>query len=329
MVIGNGHNGLAAAVHLASKGWHVAVVEAATEAGGAVKTKEVTEPGFRDDLCAMNLSMFAGSPFHALYGEQLRAHGLGFVPAAHCFASVFPDGTYLGVGTDRTETANAIAALSRRDADAWSRMIDDFGRKAPHLFALLGAPMPSFHSVKAIWRAWRAGGLPMLYDLARLLLSSPRGFLDRHFENDKLKAMMAAWGLHLDFAPDVAGGAMFPYLEAMANQVFGMVIGAGGADTIITSMLSLLREKGGELFLSAPVEKVLTQNGKATGVVLADGGVLTASRAVISNVHPQLLFSSLVAPDPARSGFDKALEAYRPGPGTMMIHLAMDDLPQW
>ena len=38
---------------------------------------------------------------------------------------------------------------------------------------------------------------------------------------------MAAWGLHLDFAPDVAGGALFPYLESMANQAFGMVIGAG------------------------------------------------------------------------------------------------------
>ena len=29
------------------------------------------------------------------------------------------------------------------------------------------------------------------------------------------------------FAPDIAGGALFPYLESMANQVFGMVIGQG------------------------------------------------------------------------------------------------------
>jgi hypothetical protein len=32
-----------------------------------------------------------------------------------------------------------------------------------------------------------------------------------------LKLMMAVWGMHLDFAPDVAGGALFPYLESMAN----------------------------------------------------------------------------------------------------------------
>ena len=47
--------------------------------------------------------------------------------------------------------------------------------------------------------------------------------------------MMAAWGLHLDFAPDVAGGALFPYLECMVNQNFGMVIGKGGADTIVSA----------------------------------------------------------------------------------------------
>ena len=29
---------------------------------------------------------------------------------------------------------------------------------------------------------------------------------------------MAAWGMHLDFPPDIAGGALFPYLESMANQ---------------------------------------------------------------------------------------------------------------
>ena len=61
--------------------------------------------------------------------------------------------------------------------------------------------------------------------------------------------MMAAWGLHLDFAPDVAGGALFPYLESMANQSFGMVIGQGGADTIIKAMVGALKAKGGELLL--------------------------------------------------------------------------------
>ena len=57
VVVGAGHNGLAAAIHLLNRGWSVAVIEQAGEPGGAVKTREITLPGFRHDLCAMNLSL--------------------------------------------------------------------------------------------------------------------------------------------------------------------------------------------------------------------------------------------------------------------------------
>src|SRR3954469_380467 len=119
VVIGAGHNGLAAAVELAGKGWSVAVVEANAEAGGAVKTREVTQAGFRHDLCAMNLSMFAGSAFFNKNKDDLFAHGLGLVPASDCFASVFRDHSWLGVSTDLEKTASRIAALSEKDAAAW------------------------------------------------------------------------------------------------------------------------------------------------------------------------------------------------------------------
>ncbi|OQP87511.1 dehydrogenase [Rhizobium rhizosphaerae] len=330
VVIGAGHNGLAAAIHLASRGWSVAVVEARDVAGGAVKTAELIEPGFRHDLCAMNLSMFAGSAFHKTYGPALAAHGLGFVPAADSFASLFRDGSHLGVGTDRAKTRAAIAALSADDAEAWDRMSDGFGAFAPPLFGILGAPMPSFAGARALWQALRAGGLARLYDLGQLLLSSPRSFLDRHFKSEKLKSMMAAWGLHLDFAPDTAGGALFPYLETMATQAFGMVIGAGGADSMIRAMTGLLREKGGTLHLGAPVSEIVMEGGRATGVGLADGRQLTARRAVIANLHPRLVFDRLLpaaAPIPAR--YREGIRRYRAGPGAMMIHLTLDGLPDW
>ena len=85
VVIGAGHNGLAAAVRLAEKGWSVAVVEGKETAGGAVKTQELTLPGFRHDLCAMNLSMFAGSGFFAAHKQAL----LGSGPRLHARAKLF------------------------------------------------------------------------------------------------------------------------------------------------------------------------------------------------------------------------------------------------
>lgn len=329
IVIGAGHNGLAAAVNLASRGWSVAVVEARDEPGGAVKTAELTVPGFRHDLAAMNLSMFAGSAFHGQHAADLARHGLGFVPAEHCFASIFRDQTWLGVSKDLETTTGRIAALSQKDAAAWNAMFAEFGGDAPHIFGLLGSPMPSFAAAKVVWKAWREKGTGWLYDTARMLLASPRDFLDARFESDKVKTMMAAWGLHLDFSPDTAGGALFPYLESMANQAFGMVIGQGGASTIITAMTGLLKERGGDLLTGNAALRIDQDGGRASGVTLADGTQLMARRAVIANVHPQLVFGKLLSQDQNRAEFDARIAKFRAGPGTMMVHLALDALPDW
>ncbi len=95
IVVGAGHNGLAAAIILAKAGWDVLVVERNAEAGGAVRTAQVTLPGFHHDLYAANLNLFAGSPFFAEFGDQLAANGLEFAPTAKPFSSVFPEDKFI------------------------------------------------------------------------------------------------------------------------------------------------------------------------------------------------------------------------------------------
>ena len=329
VIIGAGHNGLAAAIQLATRGWKVAVFEAKDEAGGAVKTRALTLPGFRHDVAAMNLSLFAGSPFLKEHGEALGRHGLAFAPAAHCFASVFPDGTWFGVSKDLGTTLARLKSLSPADAAAWSQMLEGFGRDAPHIFGLLGNEMPSLAAAKVVWKAWRQNGTAWTLDMLRFLTMPVRSWADSHFTDPRVKATVAAWGMHLDFPPDVAGGALFPYLESMANQAFGMVIGKGGADTMIKAMTAYLGELGGEIHLNTPVAEVMAEGGRATGIRLADGSSITARRAVIANVTPQLLFGRLLKQGSGKAALDAKFKAFRPGPGTMMLHLALDALPRW
>jgi phytoene dehydrogenase-like protein len=329
IVVGAGHNGLAAAVHLAAKGWKVAVVEQADVPGGAVKTREVTLPGFRHDLFAMNLSLFAGSPFFAAYKDGLIRHGLGIIAASDCFSTAFPDGTWLGVSQDLATTSRRIAALSPKDADSWRAMVSAFESDAPHMFALLASPMPSLAAAKVLWGSYRAKGGAWLGDLGRLMVASPREFLDAHFDSEKLKVMMSAWGMHLDFAPDIAGGALFAYLQSMASQSFGMALGEGGADTIIEALVGYLEALGGEVHLGRAVERIETSGDRASGVRLTGGETLQSRRAVIANVHPKIVFGRLLAQDSRRAAFDARLVRFRAGPATMMIHLALSDLPDW
>src|SRR3954454_4950482 len=179
------------------------------------------------------------------------------------------------------------------------------------------------------WTGWRKQGLSGTLELLRLLLSSPRDWLDRTFESDQVKALLAAWGMHLDFAPDIAGGAIFPYLESMANQSFGMVLGRGGADTMIRALAGMVRAAGGTITPDAEVAEILSANGRATGVRLASGEVHTARRAVIAGVAPGALPGRLLRAGSGDVSFDAAMPRYRHAPGTMMIHLALDDLPDW
>lgn len=326
VLIGAGHNALAAALHLSAKGWKVGVFERNPVAGGAVKTGEYTLPGFRHDWAAMNLSLFAGSTFHKAYAAELAGHGCAFVPVARPFASSFPDGSWVGVSTVGAETVDAIARLSAADSETWARLVAGFGAEAPHLFGLLGSPMKMRAIASFMFKTLRTKGLAGSGDLARFLLSSPREWLEETFEHPHVRAMLGAWGMHLDYAPDVAGGALFPYLEGMAGQAFGMALGKGGADTIITALVAAIRARGGVVETGAPVARVIHAGGKATGIELADGRVVMARRAVIAGVAPGALPRLTGGTTPA---FDGAMKRFAHAPGTMMIHLALDRLPDW
>lgn len=326
VLIGAGHNSLACALQLARKGWRVGIFEAAPTAGGAVKTGEYTLPGFRHDWAAMNLSLFAGSAFFRENAAELASHGAEFVPVNKPFASAFPDGRACGVSTDMAETTAQIAAFSARDAETWGRLMAEFGAEAPHLFGLLGSAMRFRALAYFMFKTLRAKGLGGTLDMARFLARSPRDWLGETFESPQVQAMLGAWGMHLDFAPDIAGGALFPYLEGMAGQAFGMALGKGGAATIIRALVGAIEARGGVVELNAPVTRILHDGARASGIELADGRRISATRAVIAGVAPRALPRLTGGITPA---FDRAMTGYAHAPGTMMIHLALDSLPDW
>lgn len=325
-IIGSGINSLACAMELQRRGWLVALFEQASEIGGAVKSGAYTVPGFRHDWAAMNLSLFAGSPFFEAFKDELTRAGLELVPVSECFASAFEDGRWFGVGTDPEANMRRLSAFASDDAESWAALSADFPAQAEHIFALLGVRFGLWPMARVGWRAVRKLGLSGTADLARLLVSAPRDWLDRTFVSPQVKATLAAWGMHLDFAPDIAGGALFPYLEAMTNQSFGMALGKGGADTVTRAMAQCVRDAGGEIYTDSQVARIEVTAGTATGLTLTDGTRYGARRAVIANVAPRHLAALMgeTAPD-----YRARLTRFAHAPGTMMIHLAMEDLPAW
>ncbi len=327
VVIGSGINGLSSAALLAKAGKRVIVCEANDAPGGAVRTEEVTLPGFRHDLFAMNLGLFAGGPVMAALGADLARHGFALVPSARPFCSVFPDGTMIGVQTDADATRASVAAVAPGDVEAWDRLGARLGEIAPFLIGFLGSEMPSWGAVRTAWKTHRALGTDGVYDLIKLGLQSTRSFADENFTSPKTKALLASWGMHLDFAPDISGGALFSYLETLGGQMFGMVIGQGGASSLIEALVAVIEENGGEVRLGTRVDQILTDRGRACGVRTISGDEISAG-TVISNVNPALMPAMLPAAEQARPQVQRA-NTFRPGLATMMVHLALDSLPDW
>jgi phytoene dehydrogenase-like protein len=119
---------------------------------------------------------------------------------------------------------------------------------------------------------------------------------------------------------------MFAFLESFADQRAGMAITRAGASRMIDALVALLRARGGELRTEAHVERVEVAGGHATGVVLAGGERVPATRAVIASVTPRALAGMLAAPPPPLA---QQARRFRHGPGTMMLHLALDGPVPW
>lgn len=328
VVIGAGHNGLVAAIYLARAGWRTLVVERAGTPGGAVTSAEVTRAGFVHDLFATNMNLFLGSPVAAELGSDLERHGLTFAHSDLPFANVFPDGRALRVRQDREATLAELHAHDPGDAEGWSRLDALYERLSPALFGLYGSrPTPGELARVAVAEGPRlgAGGAG---ELARLLVSSTRELGDDHMRTREAKALLACWGMHLDFGPDVSGGALFPFLEAFTDLRTGIAVARGGAARLPDALVGLLREHGGEVRLGCEASRVHISGGRATAVELSGGERVTA-RHVIANLSPAVLFGRLLADADLPSALRSAARRFRHGPGTMMVHLALAGPAPW
>lgn len=328
VVIGGGVNGLTAALFLAEQGYDVALLERNAEVGGAIASAQVTEPGLVHDLYSTNQNLFLASAVHARFGARFEQRGLRFAHTDLPFANVYPGAASLRVVGDVAETLRGLGSHDPADAAGFGRLYELYQRYAPTLFELYASEVPSPRNAAMLARLVRAEGRAAVRELARLCVSTTRELGNAWFRTPEAKAMAACWGMHLDFAPDVAGGAVFPFLEMFADMENGMSVVEGGAGKLTHAMAAVLTDLGGTVRVSACVDRVLVQGGRATGVVTADGETVIARRAVVSNAGTHALHTHLLrdAAGPTdgrnRSGF-----AY--GPGTLMLHLALSGPIPW
>jgi phytoene dehydrogenase-like protein len=310
VVIGAGPNGLVAANVLADARWSVVVLEEQPEPGGAVKTAELTEPGFRHDVFSAFYPLAAASP--ALRALELERYGLQWRRAPLVLAHPASDGTCASLSMDLDETCESLGA----DGDAWRRLYGHWQRVGPGLMEALARPLPAAAPSLRLLAALRGDAVPF----ARFALLPLRRLADEYSLGEGARRLLAGNALHTDTMPEQPLSGFYGWLLTSLGQEVGFPVPEGGAGELTAALVRRLEARGGVVRCGARVDEVVTRRSRAVGVRLADGEVVTASRAVLADVglrqlHERLLGGELREPfelDSATFKVDWALDAAIP-----------------
>jgi phytoene dehydrogenase-like protein len=333
IVIGAGHNGLTTAAYLARAGRRVLVLERRPIVGGCAVTEELW-PGFKVSRASYVAGLLRPTVINEL---RLADHGLELLPRDPSSFTPQPDNRGLVLGPDLAASCDEIRYFSPRDAaryPAYEQFLERIARVAD---PLLDAPPPADLRVNNIRLLLKAAGrgLRLGTDLPKaltMLNGAAAGTIESWFESEPLRttlatdAVIGAWA-----APTTPGTGyvLFHHVMGEANGVRGIwAYVRGGMGSISNALAAAARGYGAEIRCDSGVHSVRVRDGRATGVVLADGSEVLAP-VVVSNADPKVTLLDLLGPDALPEKLTRGIEQLDFRSPVMKINVALDCLPRF
>ena len=324
VVVGAGPNGLVAAIALADAGWDVVLLEANDEVGGAVRSAEVTAPGYSTDLFSAFYPLAAASP--VIRDLDLAAHGLVWRRSPDVVAHALDDGSSVVLHPDAEQTAAELERAAPGDGAAWLELVQGWRRVRDPLLDALFTPFPP---VLAAARMARRLGVADGLDLARLGVLPVRRLADERFRGDGPGLLLSGNAMHSDVPPDAAGSGIFGWLLTMLGQDVGFPVPEGGAGRLAAALRSRAEQAGVQVRTAARVTEVVVSGGRATGIRLADGTLLTARRAVLADVSAPALYEELLSGQQLPARLVRGLARFQWDNATLKVNWALDRPVPW
>jgi len=335
IVVGGGHNGLVNGAYLAKSGLNTLIIERRHLVGGAAITEELY-PGFQFTTFSYALSLLRPDII-----QDLELVKYGFMPLLmpSSFAPM-ENGDYLLLGQDRDENIKEIMRHSSHDADAMDRYEHDMSRVCQVIKPLFDRIPPNIFGRtpedldEIAWLLSHLGGVErkVMHDTIRLLTGSAADFLDAYFESDIIKGYIASSGIiGTKVGPMSQGSGLVLLYHQMGEHdgLFGAWAFHKGGNGGFTQLLGRAAQGfGAEILLDTQVERVITREGRAVGVALADGTELTA-RAVVSALDPRRTFLQLVEPRELPSDLVENINRMKFQGTSAKVNFALDGAPRY
>jgi phytoene dehydrogenase-like protein len=321
LVVGAGPNGLAAAIRLAEAGVPVTVLEAADAPGGAVRTEELTLPGFHHDTFSSVYPAAAASPVFARM--PLAEHGLEWVHPEACMAHPLPDGRAVALYRDVPRTARSLEQQHSGDGESWARFVAPY----VHAFGAVRETMLSgFPPITGPLKLLGRAGPRPLVQLGLLPAGTATGLAHRLFDGTGSRAWLYGAAAHGDTPVDARGSAMVAFYLNLLGHGAGWPSPRGGAGRLTDALVGYLQSLGGVIMTGARVERVVARHGRACGVAVAGGDEMPAA-AVLADVMPDALVA--MTGSALQAWYRRLLAGFRYGPATLKLDWALDGPIPW
>ncbi|MHB8418060.1 MAG: phytoene desaturase family protein [Myxococcales bacterium] len=325
LIVGAGHNGLAAATFLARGSLRVRVVEEQSVAGGACRTERPFKkaPKLATSTGAYLLGLMPPE-LHAKLGLELpliRRDPHYFLPTT--------DGRYLLFGSNQEEMRRQfVSFFSEADWKANRALQQEIGEIRDDVAPTWLAEPLSIEDTAE--RHVRPRLRQVFVDLCRKPVSEYLARFD--FRSDLLRAMYAVTdgfsGLNAGWdSPGTGMNFLIHNMCRLPGADGTWMIVKGGMGTVTGRLREAAERAGAVVELGQPVRRILVERGAATGVALADGRELRA-RAVVCNCDP-IRMRELLDEGALPADYQRRLDGYRRDGTTFKVNLALSALPRF
>jgi phytoene dehydrogenase-like protein len=330
VIVGSGINSLVCGAELARAGKRVLILERNDRLGGCIRTEELFD-GYTHDVLSGWYPLFLASPAFESLGPDLRREGVEFLNTERPTGVVTPGGDSLVLTTDDQANVETLNRLQPGEGDRYAAAMGRFlAENSELVFGMLGSELWSRQAGRLLWKeSRRRGGVRQLTAFLGGALEPARAWLERDFDHELTRALIAPWVLHAGLGPDDAYSGIMGKVITAALVMAGLPVVAGGSQEIVAAFERIIRSHGGEVVTGAHVAEVVVERGKAIGVRTDDGTFHGASTAVVCNVTPTQLYGHLLAAAAVPAEMTQRAASYRYGRADMQIHFALTEKPEW
>ncbi len=278
VVAGAGHNSLITAAYLSKAGYKCLILEGRPKIGGCVKTAQFTLEGFQHDTCSSAHSALYENPLWKDDELKLRDYGLEYIDPDPIIHMPFADGTYITQWRDLDRTVAEFEKFSKKDAATYRRMYKDYEEIKPLFMAGTYSPVGFGKPLNELLATHPKGKF-----WTRRLAMSQWEIIRDSFEDDHCRAFMltSPWGNQMPQSP-MTGRSAYASLNQLGT---GRPLPKGGSGKLTEALGKLIEAHGGVILTGKPVQQLILEGGKCTGVECADGSKYYASKAVVSTIH--------------------------------------------